>query len=63
MINITEIWNTQHICIIRNLEDRGYTYTYVMKAGREGQVILKDKEEIIKNSEYMSLIIARKEEE
>lgn len=49
--------------VIEFLEDRGYTYTYVMKAGREGQTILKDREEIIKNSEYMSLIIARKEGE
>ncbi|MEG0642067.1 MAG: cobalt-factor II C(20)-methyltransferase [Clostridium sp.] len=46
--------------VIKFLEERGYTYTYIKKAGREGQEVLRDKEDILKNREYMSLIIARK---
>ncbi len=46
--------------IIHELEKRGFNYVYVKKAGREGQMVSRDKEEILKNSEYMSLIIGRR---
>lgn len=46
--------------VINFLEERGYTYTYVKRAGREGQEVLRNKEDIINSREYMSLIIARK---
>lgn len=44
--------------VISYLENKGFEYVYVKKAGRDGQDILKDKSEILKNREYMSLIIA-----
>lgn len=46
--------------VINFLEEKGYTYTYVKRAGREGQEVLRNKEDIINSREYMSLIIARK---
>lgn len=46
--------------IIHELEKKGFNYVYVKKAGREGQMVSRDKEEILKNSEYMSLIIGRR---
>lgn len=46
--------------IINALEEKGFSYTYIKKAGREGQEVLRNREEIIKNREYMSLIIANK---
>lgn len=47
--------------IIDHLEKNGYHYTYIKRAGREGQEVLRDKEAIINNCEYMALIIASKE--
>ncbi|MBX7422202.1 cobalt-factor II C(20)-methyltransferase [Clostridium chauvoei] len=47
--------------VINVLEEKGFDYVYVSKAVREGQRILKDKEEIINSKEYMSLILASKE--
>lgn len=47
--------------VVNFLEEKGFNYVYVKKAYREGQEILRDKEEIIKNKEYMALIIARRE--
>jgi precorrin-2/cobalt-factor-2 C20-methyltransferase len=46
--------------IINALEEKGFNYVYIKRAGREGQEVLRDKEEIIKNKEYMSLIIANR---
>ncbi|HHX61202.1 MAG TPA: cobalt-factor II C(20)-methyltransferase [Epulopiscium sp.] len=46
--------------IIDHLESKGYTYTYIKRAGREGQEVLTDKEAIKNNREYMALIIASK---
>ncbi len=46
--------------IINHLENKGYQYTYIKRAGRDGQEVLTDKEEIINNKEYMALIIASK---
>ncbi len=47
--------------VLNVLESKGYNYVYVKKAGREGQEVLRNREDILKNKEYMSLIIARKE--
>lgn len=44
--------------VISFLEEKGFEFVYVKKAGRDGQDILTDKSEILKNMEYMSLIIA-----
>ncbi len=46
--------------IISHLENKGYKYTYIKRAGRAGQEVLTSKEEIINNKEYMALIIASK---
>lgn len=48
--------------ILDFLEDKGFKYVYVKKGGREGQEILRHREEILKNREYMALIIANREE-
>ncbi|MHC1685793.1 MAG: cobalt-factor II C(20)-methyltransferase [Clostridiaceae bacterium] len=47
--------------VINTLEEKGFKYVYVKKAGRQGEEILRDKEEILKNREYMALIIASRE--
>lgn len=44
--------------VISKLEEKGFKYVYVKKAGREGQEVIRDRNEIINNREYMSLIIA-----
>ena len=46
--------------VLNVLESKGFTYTFVTKAGREGQKVIKNREEILENREYMSLIIARR---
>lgn len=46
--------------IIDHLEGKGYKYTYIKRAGRDGQEVLTTREEIIGNQEYMALIIASK---
>jgi precorrin-2/cobalt-factor-2 C20-methyltransferase len=43
------------------LEDKGFKYVYVKRAYREGQQVLRDRDEILKNSDYMSLIIAHRD--
>lgn len=40
------------------LEEKGFDYTYASRVGREGQLVLTDREEILKVRDYMSLIIA-----
>ncbi|WP_026883851.1 cobalt-factor II C(20)-methyltransferase [Clostridium akagii] len=47
--------------IINTLEEKGFKYVYIKKAGREGQEVLRDRDSIIRNREYMSLIIANRE--
>lgn len=44
--------------VVNILEEKGFDYIYVSRAGREGQTILKDKDDIIKSRDYMSLILA-----
>lgn len=46
--------------ILDVLESKNFKFTYIERAGREGQMILRDREEIIKREEYMALIIGRK---
>ncbi|AGK96207.1 cobalt-factor II C(20)-methyltransferase [Clostridium pasteurianum] len=46
--------------ILNILEEKGFTYVYIKKAGREGQEVLRDRDDILKNREYMSLIIANR---
>ncbi len=43
------------------LDEKGFNYVYVKKAGREGQEILHKREDILDNKEYMSLIIANRD--
>lgn len=47
--------------VLKVLEEKGFNYVYVKKAGREGEEILYKREEILNNQEYMSLIIANRE--
>lgn len=42
------------------LDSNDYDYVYIKKAGRKGQEIIRNREEILKSREYMSLIIAHK---
>ncbi|MEW8955077.1 cobalt-factor II C(20)-methyltransferase [Clostridium sp.] len=44
--------------VLNTLEEKGFNYVYVSRAGREGQIVLDDREEILKCRDYMSLIIA-----
>ena len=39
-------------------EEKGFDYIYASRVGREGQLVLTDREEILKVRDYMSLIIA-----
>lgn len=47
--------------VVDFLEEKGFDYVYVSRAGREGQLILTDKEEIKNARDYMSLILASRE--
>ncbi|MGG7177023.1 cobalt-factor II C(20)-methyltransferase [Clostridium paraputrificum] len=47
--------------VINTLEEKGFDYVYVSRAGREGQLILDNKEDILKARDYMSLILANRE--
>jgi precorrin-2/cobalt-factor-2 C20-methyltransferase len=46
--------------VLNILEEKGFTYVYVKRAYREGQLVLRDREEILNNRDYMSLIIAQR---
>lgn len=46
--------------ILEKLEESNYEYNYIKKVSLEDQEILAEKEEIIKDKNYMSLILARK---
>ncbi|MEG1002878.1 cobalt-factor II C(20)-methyltransferase [Clostridium sp.] len=47
--------------VLNLLEEKGFDYVYVSRAGREGQLTLTDREEILNCRDYMSLILASKE--
>lgn len=46
--------------VLNTLEEKGFNYVYIKRAGREGEEVLRDRQEILKNREYMSLIIANR---
>lgn len=46
--------------VLNTLEEKGFKYVYVKRAYREGQVVLRDRDEILNNRDYMSLIIAQR---
>lgn len=48
--------------ILEELEKYNYDYMYVKRASLDNEKILKDKEEIIQDRDYISLILGRKEE-
>lgn len=47
--------------VLNILEEKGFDYIYASRVGREGQLVLKDREEILKVRDYMSLMIASRE--
>lgn len=47
--------------LINILEENNYIYNYIKKVSLDDQEILKGKEEILKDKNYMSLILARKD--
>ena len=49
--------------LINKLEDNNVDYTYIKRASMENQEIIKDKEEILKDRDYISLILGRKKME
>ena len=49
------------LVLVDFLEEKGFDYVYVSRAGREGQLILTDKEEIKNARDYMALILASRE--
>ncbi len=46
--------------ILDLLEDNNYEYTYVRRATLENQLVLHKREEILKDKDYISLILGRK---
>lgn len=46
--------------ILNNLEEKGFKYVYIKRAGREGQEVIYERDEILKSKDYMSLIIAKR---
>ncbi len=49
--------------LINKLEENNLDYTYIKRASMENQDILRDKEEIVKDKDYISLILGRKKME
>lgn len=49
--------------LIKTLEENNIEYTYIKRASMKNQQILKDKEIILKDRDYISLILGRKQEE
>lgn len=48
--------------ILDMLDRKGFSYTYISRAGRDNEKILRNREDILKNCDYMSLIIAHRKE-
>lgn len=42
------------------LEEKGFEYVFVKRAYRQGQLVLRNREDILENRDYMSLIIAHR---
>lgn len=49
--------------ILRMLEENNFKYKYIKKVSFKEQEIMENKEDILKDSNYLSLILARKEED
>lgn len=47
--------------VLNTLEEKGFRYVFVKRAYREGQQVLRDREEILQNRDYMSLILAQRD--
>ncbi|NFN87149.1 cobalt-factor II C(20)-methyltransferase [Clostridium sporogenes] len=47
--------------VLNKLDEKGFKYVCVKRAYREGQEILRTREEIINSKDYMSIILASKE--
>lgn len=56
---IMKLYNNEEK-VVDFLEEKGFEYVCVRRAYREGQEILKNREEIIAKKDYMSLIIAHR---
>ncbi|GFN34817.1 precorrin-2 C(20)-methyltransferase [Tepidimicrobium xylanilyticum] len=64
--------DTDTLCILKTLRDKeailesldgkGFNYTYVKRVSLEDEHVLTDKEEIINDKDYMSLILGRKKD-
>ncbi len=48
--------------LLNYLEERDFNYTYVKRVSLEKEEILQDKDTIIKDKDYISLILSRKQE-
>lgn len=46
--------------ILNSLEEKEVDYTYIKRASLENQEIIKDREEMLKDKDYISLILGRK---
>ncbi len=46
--------------ILNTLENKGFSYKYIKRCTLQGEQVLTDKEDIIKDNDYISYIIARK---
>jgi precorrin-2/cobalt-factor-2 C20-methyltransferase len=46
--------------IIEKLETQGFEYVFVKRCSMENEEIIYDKEEMLKDKDYMSLIYARR---
>lgn len=49
--------------VLNELERNDFNYKYVKRVSLDGQKILKDKEKIMQDKDYISLILGRKEED
>lgn len=47
--------------ILNSLDEKGFSYKYIRKATLEGQAIIREREEILEDENYISLILARKD--
>lgn len=52
--------NKNKLSIINTLEEYGFKYTYVRRCTQKDEKVLYDKEEILRDNDYMSLIFARR---
>lgn len=67
---VDEIKNEKYVVIMKVynnakkaldfLEENKFSYVYIKNAGREGETVLTSREEILKETGYMSLIIANR---